>query len=506
MAGRPFSRSVGQIDRRGFLKLTGFGAATLVAASVGNPSAIADVAAEEVPPPFNMETGIAPVEIIVPTVVPIIFGLVSPTAGDATIVLRFTSMITAAWFDAIAPYHPTATGIYSTIARQPATESTNANKNVATLYASFRVLSSLLPEAGASWRAMLESVGLDPEVAQQNDSNPTGIGNLAGMEVVSARLSDGMNQSGDEGGGLYNRFPYADYTGYEPENSAYHLKKRGRWQPDILTAGAGLFQVQQHVTPQMALTDTYTGLNLNNLKAPTPKKSQAGMAAYKKQVDEVLAASAAMTDEQKMMAEFFDNKLRSLGFSALFIFQTRGFGFDEFVQYDCLVNLAAFDTAVLIWKEKLRYDAVRPFSAIKHVYDDSTVTAWGGPGKGTVSNLSAGNWRSYIQSADHSEYPSGSSAFCAAHAEASRYYLGSDDFGWSVPIDAGSSRIETGITPANDIVLHWDTWTDFETDCGMSRFWSGVHFKDSITEGAPLGRAVGHAAYQFLQARIDGTA
>jgi hypothetical protein len=70
----------------------------------------------------------------------------------------------------------------------------------------------------------------------------------------------------------------------------------------------------------------------------------------------------------------------------------------------------------------------------------------------------------------------------------------------------GSSRIEPGVTPATDIDLHWGTWTDFENDCGMSRFWAGVHFLPSISAAVPLGRRVGNEAYDFLQDHIPGTA
>jgi len=32
---------------------------------------------------------------------------------------------------------------------------------------------------------------------------------------------------------------------------------------------------------------------------------------------------------------------------------------------------------------------VRPFSAIRFLYGDAPITAWGGPGQGTVTNLRA---------------------------------------------------------------------------------------------------------------------
>jgi len=84
-----------------------------------------------------------------------------------------------------------------------------------------------------------------------------------------------------------------------------------------------------------------------------------------------------------------------------------------------------------------------------------------------------------MNTADHPEYPSGSACFCAAHGQASRRFLGSDQFGWSVPTPQGSSRIE---------------------------LWGGVHFMASIVEGAKQCRPVGDTAYEFLRKHIDGTA
>jgi VCPO second helical-bundle domain len=99
------------------------------------------------------------------------------------------------------------------------------------------------------------------------------------------------------------------------------------------------------------------------------------------------------------------------------------------------------------------------------------------------------------------------SAFCAAHAQASRRFLGSDTFGWSVPAPKGSSVIEPGITPASDIVIGpFATFTDFETICGLSRFWGGIHFLSSLPAGHDIGQLIGDLAYEFLRQHIDGTA
>jgi hypothetical protein len=455
-------------------------------------------------PAFNFDTGNAAIEVIVPTIIPQVYQHVSPDASDATLVLRITTVVTNSWFDAVAPYHPTAVGVYSNLGHRPEAEWTDANRNVAILYASYRAMLSLMPAQEPVWRGMLASVGLDPDDDDAVPDTAIGIGNAAGNAVVAAREQDGMNQLGNEGGCQYNCMPYADYTGYEPVNTAYDLVHPGRWQPDIVTTGNGIFRVQQFVTPQLRLTDPYSITKLNKHKVKPPVKSKPQHPGYKQQADEVLAASANLSDEQKMIAELFNDKLRSLGFSALFISQSRGLTLEEFVWLDFVTNIAAFDTAIAVWNQKARYDAVRPFSAISYLYGDDPITAWGGPGQGTVSDMTGNEWRSYLQTADHPEYPSASASFCAAHAQTMRRFFGEDALGWVVEVPQGSSRIEPGITPASDLQLSWPTWTEFEEECGMSRFWAGVHFLSSIEVATDLGRPIGDLAYEFMIAHIEG--
>ena len=93
---------------------------------------------------------------------------------------------------------------------------------------------------------------------------------------------------------------------------------------------------------------------------------------------------------------------------------------------DFVTNLAAFDTGIAIWNEKAKWDAARPFSAIRYLYGDRPVKASGGCGKGTVNDLPASQWKEYLNVADHPEYPSGSTALCEAHAQTARRFLGDD--------------------------------------------------------------------------------
>ena len=489
-------------------QLLGYAGAGSFAAALGGPAfgrAAAARTSSTRSSAFDFETGNAPVEVIVPTVVPAIFSSVSPVANDASIVLRITTIITNAWFDAIAPYHPSATGIYSDLGRRPAREATDANRNTAIFYASKSVLDSLMPAYADDWRAMLASVGLDPDDTSEHLETAVGIGNAAGRAILAVREHDGINQLGDEGGRTYNGVPYADYTGYEPVNTATELSDASRWQPQIVSARMGIFREQRFVTPQLRMTLPYSYASVDAFDVAAPAKSNPDKPAYTAQVDEVLDISAHLTDYQKMAAELFDNKILGLGFSALYASQRHGLDLEGLVQYDFLTNMAALDGAIAVWNLKHRYDAVRPFSAIRHVYGDDPVTAWGGPGMGTVSDLPANQWRSYLDTADHPEYPSASTALCYAHAEASRRYFKSDLFGWTVPVPAGSSRVEPGITPAQNMELGpWETWTDFAHECGVSRVWGGVHFLSSVTEGAALGTSIGATAHEFVMRHIDG--
>jgi hypothetical protein len=426
--------------------------------------------------------------------------------GDATLLFRLFMLLGNAWFDAIAPYHPTAVGVLSDLGRRPATESRNRlTRNIAIMYASYQVLNSLLPEYTGNWRDMMLSVGLNPNDDQRNTDTAVGIGNMAGDAVVAHSLHDGMNQLGDEGGCMYNCRPYADYTGYKPVNTAYDLIDPSRWQPYVTTSGNGIYRVQQFVTPQYSITQPYSYTDPTAFGVPAPEASNVNnYADYVAQADVVLARSAALTDELKMRAELFDNKFLGYGLAYLFAATSHNLPLNEWVQYYFTVNLAAFDAGIVVWQEKYKYDAVRPYTAIPYIYGNSPVTAWGGPGKGKVNDLPASEWRPYLNVADHPEYPSASGTFAAAIAQASRRFFNSDDYNWTVRFAPGTSEIEPGLTPAAVVVLNFPTWTSYEEAVGQARVDGGVHFPAAIQVAPSIGHPIADLAYDFVQAHING--
>ncbi|MFI9561151.1 vanadium-dependent haloperoxidase [Nonomuraea endophytica] len=425
--------------------------------------------------------------------------------GDATLIADHILMVELAWFDAIAPYHSTAVGIYSNLGRRPRSEATTRNRNTAVIYSAYTSLTAVFPHFTADFRNMLTSVGLDPDDRSENTATPIGIGNLAAKKVIEARRNDGSNRDGTEGGRTYNRQPYADYTGYKPVNTPHELRNPSRWQPNVISSN-GLFRAQHYVTPYYGQVKPVSyGSPSQFTLSPPVDSNHHNRVGYKRQADEILTASANLNDHRKMVAEFFNDKIYSLGFVAgNAAFKQHNFDIEKAVQYVATVDLSIFDVTVATWYFKRRYDAVRPFSAIRYLYGDKKVTAWGGPGRGTVNDITGNEWRSYPNTHDHSEYPSGTSANCMAYTQAARRFLGTDKIDITVPRAKGSSLIEPGITPATDITLRWNNWTDLANDCRMSRVWAGVHFRAATQNVAEYAPKVGDSVYTFIQRKLNG--
>ena len=132
---------------------------------------------------------------------------------------------------------------------------------------------------------------------------------------------------------------------------------------------------------------------------------------------------------------------------------------------------------IAAWDAKRHFDSARPVTAIRYYLAGKRVRAWAGPFQGT-REISGEDWQPYqptsVVTPPFSEFVSGHSTFSAASAEVLRRFTGSDDFGASIEIPAGSSRIEPGIVPARNITLSWRTFTDAADQAGMSRRYGGI--------------------------------
>ena len=165
----------------------------------------------------------------------------------------------------------------------------------------------LLPERESVWREMMTDYNLDPDDrSTRSRYRQSALATAAGIGAHQARLHDGINQTGD----------YQDTTGYAPVNSAFELRDPYRWQPGLRLQGIGVYTVQQFVTPQLANMEPMAPFDPREFRvAPPQATGPADLDAHSAQVDVVLDTSANLTEEQKLKAELFDNKVASLGLS-----------------------------------------------------------------------------------------------------------------------------------------------------------------------------------------------
>lgn len=447
---------------------------------------------------FDPATGNAPLEVVIPAVDEVFFEEVTITGGDPSILLRYTALIVNSWFDAVAPYHPTARAVYSSQdRREPFNPSDNTNLNIAMVAASQAVLDDLFPHHAERWAEMVQTV-LSAIPASHDSSDAMRVGATAGQAVFDARLHDGMNQDGTGGGHDTFPRPFADTTGYMPVNDAFTLRDPSRWQPALIMDRPGIFRSQVFVTPQLGQVSPYTDLwSLNPPLAPPVASDVNNLIAYRAQADAVIAATAAITEEQRMLAEFFENKLFSLPVSMVVAAMQNGVNLMDFVHVFFAQEVAVFDAGIWVWHHKRNFDAVRPFSAIAYLYGAEQIPTWAPAG-----TVRADRWQSYLPVADHPEYPSATSCLCAAHAAAVEGMLGDPELGWEVTFEAGSSFRAPGEIPSQDITHVFETWDDFRLTCSETRIWSGVHFEASVRNVQDSCMAIGRVAQSYVKGLI----
>lgn len=467
-------------------------------------------------------------------------GSAKPTA--TTYQLHLTS---AAVYDAWAAYDAAAYGYYGEIER-PSAEHTEANKAEAVSYAAYRMLGAFFPAQQAKFDAFMASLGYDAGVTTTDPSSAAGVGNLAAANVFAARAGDGSNAAAG----------FADTTGYVPVNGPDATDPNApggaefdpnRWQPLRVPNGtltdangvpvfdnddAATYADQTALTPQWGSVKPFALASGDRFRPPAPPQLgdfspytdalgnvTTGDQAYRDQVAEVLAISGTLTAEQKVVAEYWADGPRTesppghWNQIAQDIALREGHGIDEDAKLFFAVNTALFDAGIATWDAKYAYDYVRPQSAIRALYLDQQVQAWGGPDEGTVTILGQ-EWQPYqnvtFVTPPFPEYVSGHSTFSMAAARTIAAFVGSDAFydgvtrgNYDLDTEPGIDLLGEYVTnrlsfeqfPDGDpVVLRWDTLTDAAQEAGISRIYGGIHFREANLRGQEIGASVAATA------------
>ncbi len=425
-------------------------------------------------------------------------------------VARMLAITSTCVFDAWSAYDAKAVGtrLGGTL-RRPASERLLGNKQKAISYAAYRALVDLFPTQAPLFTAQMSALGYDPADSSTNPAIPSGIGNLAAAAVLKFRHTDGSNQLGDLHPG-----DYSDYTGYVPLNDPDHINNPNHWQPLRISNGIGGTVVQKYIGPHWGMVTPFALSSGSQFRTGTALP-QFGTAGYIAQAQQIIDISANLSDEQKLLTEYWADGPKSEQppghwyLFADFVSQRDSNSLDRDVQMFFAVGNAVMDAGIACWDTKRVYDSERPLTAIHYAFKGKTIRAWGGPGAGTVSMLGE-NFGTY-QSAtfvtpSFPEYLSGHSAFSACAAEVLKRFTGSDHFGLSVAFPKGSSVLEPGTVPAGDVTVPFVTFSDAASSAGFSRLTGGIHFMHGNLDAQAMGRQVGPVVWNRIQAYIDGTA
>ena len=442
-------------------------------------------------------------------------GRLSPPVVSRALAIAHTCM-----YDAWSAYDVRAIAVAATAPRRPGAEFTDANKTKAVSYAAYRCLSNLFPAGVPRLNAVMAAKGYDINDNSIDLALPQGIGNAAAAAVIASRRFDGSNQYGDLATGAY-----ADYSGYASRNGPMpfclpttvgfcplNISDPLHWQP--LTNDKGVTQkfaapFWEQVKP-FALSSATQFDTLPSV-APGPNYLRSA-ALLESDISQMIGISGTLTAQQKLIVEYWadgpDSELPPghWGLFAQAVSIRDNNTIDKDAKMFFAMHNASFDSGIVAWHLKRKYDGVRPITAARNARQGQSIFAWGGPNQPNQF-IDGGKWTPYNPGSNLTPtfpgYISGHSTFSAASAAVLRAFTGSDNFGFTTVIPANFGRVEHGI-PAVPTALSYPTFTAAVSEAGQSRLYAGIHFSDDNTTGQDVGYRVGAQAYARAQFLFDG--
>jgi hypothetical protein len=208
---------------------------------------------------------------------------------------------------------------------------------------------------------------------------------------------------------------------------------------------------------------------------------------YYKNVMMVKNAVDSLTDEQKHIANFWDDNPFKVNVTGHAMFSTKKFSppghwmsivgianktakkdFNTAVYAYAKTAIALFDAFIHTWDAKYEYNTVRPETVINKYFDQ--------------------NWRPLLQTPAFPEYTCGHSTISSSAAEALTSVYG-DNFAYT-----DSTELEFGIENRS--------FTSFRAaaeENNWARFYGGIHFHNSCITSTQKGKAVGNWVVDHLK-------
>lgn len=201
--------------------------------------------------------------------------------------------------------------------------------------------------------------------------------------------------------------------------------------------------------------------------------------AYFQQVEAVKKVVDSLSEEQKHIAEFWDDNPLKLNVSGHVMFTTKKFSppghwmgivgiaatqagadFATTVYAYAITAIAKFDAFIQCWDEKYRSNYARPETIINQYLDK--------------------DWQPFLQTPPFPEYTCGHSTTSAAAAEALTHVFG-DNFAYT-----DTTELEFGIKSRS-----FQSFRHAAEENNLARFYGGIHFHPSCLVSTESGKKVG---------------
>ncbi len=222
------------------------------------------------------------------------------------------------------------------------------------------------------------------------------------------------------------------------------------------------------------------------IPARPPKYSTDRTSVFMKEVKEVYTIGKTLTEEQKIIAKYWDdnpfviehsghmmfgNKKITpgghwMGIAAIAAKQTKADAVKTAEGY-ALTAIALYDAFISCWDEKYRSNVVRPVTVINEVLD-----------KG---------WTAFLQTPPFPEYTSGHSTITASAAQVLAHLYG-DAFAFQDTSDLRYIGMQR----------HFNSFQEAAAEASISRVYGGIHYRNSVDAGAEAGKKVGQNIIQKI--------
>jgi hypothetical protein len=211
-----------------------------------------------------------------------------------------------------------------------------------------------------------------------------------------------------------------------------------------------------------------------------------------RQLMEVKHIGDSLTDDQKHLADFFDDNPFNLHVTGHVMYATKKFSppghwmnivgiaaeksnvdFGTTVAAYTATSIALFDGFISCWKTKYKRNSIRPETVINKYVDP--------------------NWRPYLQTPPFPSYISGHSVISNATAEVMTHFFG-DNFAYT-----DTSELEFGIANRS-----FKSFRHAALEASLSRLYGGIHYRADLDQGNIVGQKIG--AYIVTKLRLKKSA